>query len=119
LVVRSTAASPSASQVPLTSAAVEPSAGTFDVQFEVEPATAAVEIDGIVTGTGTFARAFPRGSRHVVRVLAPGYEPQTIPFDETSLPPTRVVLRAAEVAPVQAAPPVASQEIDLPEEPSP
>lgn|GEM_PF-451856 len=76
---------------------------TFMLDLEVTPATALIEIDGAVAGTGRLSTVLPRDGRsHVLRLSAPGYESLLVEFKDTSPPPPAIGLRPLSPSPVQA-----------------
>ena len=75
-------------------AAAASAAETFTLDLQVTPATALIEIDGTVAGTGQVSKTLPRDGRsHVLRLSAPGYESLLVEFKDTSPPPPAIGLR--------------------------
>ena len=60
--------------------APEPAAN-YTVHVAVQPRSAAIEIDGVLMGTGSFTHEYGRdGTVHVMQMQADGYEQQSVTF---------------------------------------
>jgi hypothetical protein len=94
-----------------TSTTAPAASGSYDIAVHVVPENALFELDGVAVGSGTtFARSFPRDrKRHVLRISAPGHEPLGVEFDETSAPPSTIVLRPLDGTPPRPPPPPGPQ----------
>jgi serine/threonine protein kinase len=86
---------PEAPPVVVTPAAPGPAAhATYQVELEVEPTDAVIELDGAVVGQGAFAKELTAdGSSHVIVIEAEGYKPRVITFRDQP-PERRVELQA-------------------------
>jgi len=72
---------------------------TFDVDLDVSPPTAVIEIDGFEVGRGSYRVALPMdGARHRLTVRARGYQSVELDFADQP-PPARVELRRVKAAP--------------------
>ena len=91
--------------------AVEPaSPETYEIDIQVDPPEAAIELDGRPRGTERLRIDLPRDeTEHTLHVRADGYEPVTITFDETRIPPGPITLAQAppaeETRPAEETPP--------------
>jgi serine/threonine-protein kinase len=66
-----------------------PAVATFTVQVAVTPATATLELDGVVVGTGSYTGTLPRdGQLHLLRARAPGFVEGALAFRDAAPAPT-------------------------------
>ena len=76
-----------------------PAPATFDVALAVTPASARIELDGEVVGTGTWAATLPLDGRaHRLRASADGFESTELAFTDSPPPATLALTRAAVAA---------------------
>lgn len=83
-------------------------AETFTARVTVQPAGAAIDLDGLPAGTGSFDRTFARdGLEHTLRVHADGYITRDVVFRDGP-PPASIVLAAQTPGP-SVTPPATTQ----------